>query len=189
MNSRLALACLVVGVLLVSNSFYMTAKASLAQYLIAYSWENRPAGRGANVPWPWADTRPVARLVVPRLGVDQFVMQDASGESLAFGPGLVNASSFPEAHKVIAGHRDSHFDFMRRLKSEDLIRIENSAGQVSEYVVDQIEVLDLRTGTFVVNEISNRLSLITCYPFDAMVPGGPLRLVAHAVEKPVVGDS
>ena len=31
-------------------------------------------------PWPWADTWPVARLVVPSLGIDQIVLEGAMAE-------------------------------------------------------------------------------------------------------------
>jgi sortase A len=32
------------------------------------------------------------------------------------------------------------------------------------------------------------LTLVTCYPFDAIVPGGPLRYVVTAVARTVAAD-
>jgi len=37
-----------------------------------------------------------------------------------------------------------------------------------------------RNDTFVLVEGEPQLTLITCYPFDAVVPGGPLRFVVWA---------
>ena len=67
---------------------YIHAKAKLAQSLIRGAWEKTLAGQKEVRPWPWADTWPVARLIVPRLKVDLFVLAGSSGRTMAFGPGL-----------------------------------------------------------------------------------------------------
>jgi len=52
---------------------WIEAKAQLAQVLVRRAWQRTLAGAGDARPWPWADTRPVARLMAPGLGVDTFV--------------------------------------------------------------------------------------------------------------------
>ncbi len=53
---------------------WIEAKAQLAQRLMLRAWSSSQGGGGDARPWPWADTHPVARLTVPRLGVDQLVL-------------------------------------------------------------------------------------------------------------------
>jgi len=177
-------ALFLIGAILLSQSFYMDAKAKLAQALIAHSWAvglNDELAEQAPKPWWWADTRAIAKLEIPRLKQRLFVMQDDSGESLAFGPGHMPGSAQPSesGHVMIAGHRDSHFAFLEHVVAGDLIHTTNLNGQRITYRVEQTQI-------FNVNEVElqklddNRLSLITCYPFNGLVPGGPLRYLINA---------
>ena len=110
---------------------YLEAKATLAQALLRGAW-SRSLARGTEVrPWPWADTWPVARLSVPRLGIDQIVLAGAAGRTLAFGPGLSTAAAMPgdAGNAVISGHRDTHFGFLRALRIGDLVWITTPQGR------------------------------------------------------------
>jgi len=122
---RISTFLVIAGALLVCNSLYMQAKAELAQILINHTWHQRQQSERPAKPWPWADTRAVALLEVPSLKVKRYIMQDASGESLAFGPGLMTTNALPagQRHSIIAGHRDSHFQFMRKLKIGDRLSV------------------------------------------------------------------
>ena len=40
-------------------------------------------------PWSWADTWPVARIIVPRIGRSAIALAGASGQALAFGLGVL----------------------------------------------------------------------------------------------------
>ncbi len=161
----------------------MQAKAQLAQMFIATSWESRQVNTMPGRPWPWADTRAIGTLEIPRLGIKQFIMQDASGESLAFGPGRVLPSVLPSStgHAVIAGHRDSHFSFLRDVSKGDIITTSNYQQQQQSYKVSDIHIINVTEQSLNSNEEQNQLTLITCYPFDSLVPGGPLRLIITAL--------
>jgi sortase A len=102
-----AAVLLFVGVYQVAQAAYIHVKAQFAQFLLRKSWERTMAGAKAVKPWPWADTWPVARLEVPRLGVDQLVLADASGEAMAFGPGHLSNTAAPGApgNTMPTGHR------------------------------------------------------------------------------------
>ena len=54
---------------------------------------------------------PVARLVIPRLGLDEIVLEGVDGNSLNAGPGHLTGSAFPgeRGNSVISAHRDRHF--------------------------------------------------------------------------------
>ena len=54
---------------------WIQAKAWLAQVLIAQAWQRVLAGEVHAKPWPWADTWPVARLSVPSLGIERYVLE------------------------------------------------------------------------------------------------------------------
>ncbi len=68
------------GLSQVAGGLYIKAKAEVAYWLIGNSWENRDTQQAPQKPWPWADTKTVARLSIPKLAVQQFVMQGTSGE-------------------------------------------------------------------------------------------------------------
>ena len=170
------------GALLLGQGFYMQAKAQLAQVLIARSWQQNQQGNTGAKPWPWADIHPVAKLSVPRLQLNQYIMQDTSGEALAFGAGMLPQGGQPggSGHSLLAGHRDSHFAFLQQLRPGDEIDIENRHGQQQRYRISQTHVVDSRHSDFHFDPHAHRLTLITCYPFDALTPGGPLRYVVQA---------
>jgi sortase A len=157
-------------------------KAAVAQWLIAGAGEaSRQHGGGAVPPWPWADSWPVARLRVPTLAVEQYVLAGISGEALAFGPGLDLAGARPgEGGPVLlAGHRDTHFRWLQQLALGDALVLEAADGRERRYRVTRHRVLDSRRGGLAVDG-GDALFLVTCYPLDAVSAGGPLRYVVEA---------
>ena len=184
-------AILLLGLSLMGQGSYIKLKASLAEWLIGYTWAGRPSGQAPAKPWPWADTRVVARLSVPGQGVERFVMQDASGESLAFGPGSMLTKQPPggAGYSMIAGHRDTHFKFLSGLETGDVLDIDNFLGQRSQYRVTGARVLDVEQDELRIDPEDPGLMLVTCWPFDALLPGGPLRylVMAERVDFPVMG--
>ncbi len=79
----------IVGFSLVGQGLYIKAKAVFAQVLLERAWSRALAGEAAPKAWPWADTWPVAKLNLPRIEQKAIVLNNASGEAMAFGPGLV----------------------------------------------------------------------------------------------------
>jgi sortase A len=176
-KQHLLLACLLIAsISLIGNGVYIKAKAKVAGWMIANTWETRPKDGVPQKPWPWADTHVVARIHIPRLGISQYVMQDASGESLAFGPGAVLPLKESRYH-FIAGHRDTHFHYLDKLILGDTVEVEIYDGHQYQYQITQTNVVDTRQGAFSIDEQSKGISLMTCWPMDSLVPGGPLRYV------------
>jgi sortase A len=165
------------------HAVWIEAKARLAQHLIHRAWERERTGAGDVRPWPWADTHPVARLFVPGQDVDLVVLAGASGRTLAFGPGHLPATPLPgeDGNAVVSGHRDTHFAFLRRLRVGDRMVVERRDGERRRYVVRRTFVVDHRETWVAEDAGDTRLTLVTCYPFDALRPGGPLRYVVSAV--------
>jgi sortase A len=148
--------------------------------LIDAAWQRNRAGTATARPWPWADTTPVARLTVN--GESFIVLEGASGRNLAFGPTHDAASVMPgdRGNSVIAAHRDTHFRALRGVLMGDRVRVERVDGQLAEFIVTNVRVADSRRERITLGANTPRLTLVTCYPFDAIQPGGPLRFVVTA---------
>ena len=166
-------------------TFAVRCTTWLARRLIAIAW-NRSLATGAAVkPWPWADTWPVARLEAPRQGAALMVLAGTSGRTLAFGPGHVDGTPLPgdPGNAVVSGHRDTHFAFLRELRSGDMLLVHSASGRMVRYVVSGIEVVRNKDVRVLLDMGDDRLTLVTCYPFDSPVPGGPLRYVVVATRR------
>ena len=176
----LALLFLALGLWQLGGAAAIHAKAWLAQRLLDRAWSATLAGEREVKPWPWADTWPVARLQVPDLDVDLYVLAGASGRTLAFGPAEVPGTEIL-GHQILSGHRDPHFAFLRNLAAGNRLRLQNDEGQWRDFTVRAHEVIDVRHPVFARRAVELPLvSLVTCYPFDAVLPGGPLRYVVTA---------
>lgn len=167
---------------------YIHAKALLAQELLVCAWHRTLEGEGPVRPWPWADIHPVARLSIPGQGRDLIVLEGASGQALAFGPAHVLGTALPgeAGSSAIVGHRDTHFRFLRELRSGDRIELERHDGTRLSYRVSALRIVDSRRERLPLGTEVESLRLITCYPFEAVRPGGPLRI--EVIAKPEYGS-
>ncbi|MGB0134559.1 class GN sortase [Dokdonella sp.] len=165
-----------------AHAGYMEAKAGLAQLLLQRAWQQGLENGSAIKPWPWADTAPIARLQVARLGISEIILRGDSGRTLAFGPGWAESSSVPgkPGLSVISAHRDTHFSFLRDLVAGDQIDIQSDQAN-RRYEVASLRVVDAREGEVELVPDSDALILVTCFPFDTFEVGGPLRFVVTAV--------
>ena len=108
-------------------------------------------------------------------------LANASGRTLAFGPAYLSSSTQPggKGTTILTGHRDTHFAFLLKLQPTDEILVETSDRRQHRYVVRDVSIVDGRTA-IIGSDGMPRLALVTCYPFDAIMPGGPLRFVVIA---------
>lgn len=185
MKLRHVVSATLLGIVLVTwgNALWIYAKAWLAGELLRQAWATTLAEGAPGVkPWPWADTWPVARLRSSTVGVDLIALEGDAGSSLAFGPGRITAAGMPgePSATVFAGHRDTHFDFLRHLTKGDTLQVQTHHGEWLDYRVQELVIADASEGSWTVPEEGGQLHLITCYPFDAVTPGGPLRYVVIA---------
>lgn len=184
---------------------YTIAKAWLAQQLIESAWAETLAQNNLRnpqpqpikksivqsgiKPWHWADTWPVARLRIPNVQVNQVVLHDVTGRTLAFSPGWMVASAAPgePGNTIISGHRDTHFRFMGKLAVGMSIHIEDPQGRQHEYQVKDRWIANIHQDQLRLdspNQTDNQLLLVTCWPLDALTAGGPERLVVLAQPVP-----
>jgi sortase A len=185
-GDAIVLCLLLLGIQQLSSAALIQAKARLAPLLIEKAWEQTlRSGAPAVKPWPWADTWPVGRLRVEALDVDLLVLEGDSGNALAFGPGraLPSAELGSGGTAVIGGHRDTHFAFLQQLRKGHLLQLELASGESLEYQVQALRIVDASQASLPVNTAVEALLLITCYPFDALQAGGPLRYVVTVLPK------
>ncbi len=169
-----------VGLLLSLQALWMPAKAELGQFLLAHNWQRVLQGEPASSPWPGADMQVVARLEVPAMGIDQLIVNGQQGAQLAWAPGMVSAAIPGLSDTVISAHRDSHFGFLKELSKGDLIRLQTSTGEF-QYRISTMQIVDSSSQQLQLDVAGRRLVLTTCYPFDALQTGSPLRYMVTAV--------
>lgn len=182
---RVVLACvLATGAILVASAAYIPAKAALAQVLMERAWERIRAGEPGAKPWPWADISPVAVLKVPRLGAGSIVLEGASGEAMAFGPGhMINSPAIgARGTAVVAAHRDTQFRYLREIAEGERIVVETADGRLSAFRVVEIRVVRADASGLDPDDggpTGARLALVTCYPFNGVLRS-PWRYVVLA---------
>ncbi|HKD50592.1 MAG TPA: class GN sortase [Candidatus Acidoferrum sp.] len=174
------------GASLTARAMYLHAKADLASVLIHRAWGKTVVDGRPHPPWPWADTYPVARLRIPRLGYDEVVLEGATPRTLAFGPArLFSGAGLGEPGNVeLAGHRTSWFRPLENLDARDEIQVQWFDARKRElrertYTVDDIRIVTPEEVTSLVPASDDSLTLITCYPFGHH-PRSPQRFVVIA---------
>lgn len=198
---------MIIGLAFTGKGAYIQSKAVLAQGLMVLAWQRYLDTGEPQKPWPWADIKPIGKLIVDRLQVEQIMLDSHAGEALAFGPGMVrgetswsnttwpntslsNTSLSNNPVWVVAGHRDTHFRFLEKLLLKDVIRLSIGSDETgaegfpndAAYAIQSLQVMDSRIHHLPLNAMENTLYLVTCYPFNEIRSGGPLRYVVTATQ-------
>tara|TARA_R110000787_G_scaffold78883_1_gene172243 strand:+ start:2939 stop:3520 length:582 start_codon:yes stop_codon:yes gene_type:complete len=164
---------LLAGLVLCGEGVWLKAKAELSQVLLDDAWQRTLAGKADTRPWPWADITPAARLTLPRLKASTIVLNGTSGQALAFGPGLMHGSAAPgqPGLTLLAGHRDSHFDFLQFARLGDAITLTGPDGTSHTYRLTETRIVDATASTLTPGGTGTpTLALTTCYPFGGLTP-------------------
>ena len=171
-----------IGLILFGDGAYIHAKAWLAQVLLERAFDRSVATGQAVKPWSWADTWPVARIEVKRIGASAIALEGASGQALAFGPGHIQQTvdAGERGVAVYAAHRDTHFRFLRNVAMGDVIEITRRDGKHFRYRADSSAVVRFDASGIDPATQGFELVLTTCWPFDA-VTSGPERYILHAI--------
>lgn len=122
----------------------------------------------------------VARLSIPRLNTELYVVEGDDERDLRRGPGHMTGTAMPgtTGNAVIAGHRDTHFRVLKDIRKGDDIVVQTHNGQFvyrvqRTSIVRPSDIRSLRPSQ------SPVLHLITCYPFY-YVGAAPKRFVVEA---------
>ena len=183
-----SLLILATGLVLLGRDVYLEAKARLAEHLIARAFTVHLETGRPQPPWSWADFHPIGKIDVERLKVTRYILSDATGASMAFGLGHIAGTRPPNqpGQSAAAGHRDSWARFLQDVRLGDTVVLTTHDG-IYRYRVKTLDIVH-RTDTWILDPTSahredQRLSLITCYPFDAWGETG-LRYAVSCTVRP-----
>lgn len=185
-----------IGLVLVIGGGLITCLAS-ARYVAGAvtqdrarrEWNGRAAHAAVRQAWESAsgvragqlieDGTPVARLIIPRIRLDDIVLEGVGSGPLNGGPGHYPASPLPgdPGNAVISAHRDRHFRRLGELVIGDTVRTESESG-VAMWVIVSRRVLDKRSPALFPSTAS-MLTLTTCWPIE-YVGLAPDRLIVTA---------
>ena len=109
------------------------------------------------------------RLVIPRIGLNVFVVEGVGAAQLAEGPGHYpgTAQIGGQGNVGIAGHRTTYgapFYDLNKLQSGDFIYLTNTAGQTSTYKVTTHFIVSPSDGAVLNSTTVPSLTLTTCNP-------------------------
>jgi sortase A len=178
-----------VGVLFLLAGAASIARGAIARDEARTRWEELEAGRavtgarktlGMGGSWTTVRGAPVARLVIPRLELDEVVVEGVGDDELRAGPGHMTGSALPGAsgNAVISAHRDRHFRSLGRLAVGDTILTESDGGRVA-WTVARMRVVSADAAVLHTS-VAPVLTLTTCWPIR-FFGSAPDRLIVEAV--------
>ena len=161
---------IILGLFGIAKASLMPIKAIIGQHYLEVAWKDSLKSNKLSKPWKSADFYMVGELIVPKLKISRVILNSVSGEALAWSIGRVNNVGFSLSRGpiILAGHRDSHMQFMSKLNIGDKIELMMTDGVLKRYEISQLEVTDrpeLKTSYTSINDES--LVLTTCWPFNA----------------------
>jgi sortase A len=132
----------------------------------------------SQAPYPLSGA-PMARLEIPRIGLDDIVLEGVDDEALNAGPGHLPGSAIPgdSGNAVISAHRDRHFRRMGEVQLGDTIITETRDARIV-WVVAARRVVGASTPALF-RSATPILTLTTCWPLQ-LVGSAPDRLLITA---------
>ena len=173
--------CLIIlGLVGITKASLMPIKAIIGQHYLEVAWKESLKNNKLSKPWKSADFYMIGELRVPKLKVSRVILNNVSGEALAWSIGRVTNLNRAQDKQpiVLAGHRDSHMQFMSELNIGDKIELTMSDGLMTTYIISGTEVSD--KSEVALSPVSlgrESLILTTCWPFNAMKSGDQRYLI------------
>jgi sortase A len=126
----------------------------------------------------------MGRIEIPRLGLSAIVRKGDDEATLQRAIGHVAGTARPGegGNTALAGHRDTFFRSLRRIKVDDRIRFVVPP-HTYEYRVDSLRVVEPDELSVLDSTGTEELTLVTCYPFRYIGPA-PDRFVVKATRIP-----
>jgi sortase A len=183
-----AATLLLPGSFLLARAGWVKAKGAVGEVLIHRALAETLKDGKSRRPWASADMHPVARLTVPRLGIERPILSNASGPALAFGIGHIDGTAAPAARGncVLAGHRDSWAAFLANLRVEDDVVVETHERR-AVYRVTSTAIVRFDDARALREDGDDRLTLVTCWPFHGWLHS-PWRYVVRGERRDALGS-
>lgn len=164
--------------------------AGLLGYVGSQYWYTYHAQRSLEAHWERqaaaapATDQPLTRISIPKIDLDAIVVEGASNDQLAAGPGHVTDTALPGeiGNAVITAHRDTFFRRIFELDQGDEITVERN-GRRFRYQVTGKKIVKPEDVSVLDPTNDAQLTLITCYPIHYIGPA-PKRLVVFSKLEP-----
>lgn len=181
-NIFIILGCclIILGLVGITKASLMPIKAIIGQHYLEVAWKESLKSNKLSKPWKSADFYMIGELKVPKLKVSRVILNSVSGEAMAWSIGRVTNlnHAIDKQPIILAGHRDSHMQFMSELNIGDKIELMMSDGVLTTYIISGTEVSDKpEVALSPVTLGSESLILTTCWPFNAMKSGDQRYLI------------
>lgn len=194
-----------IGFLAVSYASFTLIESSLFQAF--QSWRFERAAKSMQAPMGGADFRPqtlpvdregvndrrvanpviagraspaLGRIEISSIGLSAMILEGTDDRTLRRAVGHIPSTPLPgrSGNVAIAGHRDTFFRRLRKIRKDDEIKLETLNGSYL-YRVHSIRVVE--PDNIQVLEASDQaiLTLVTCYPFN-FVGSSPKRFIVRA---------
>lgn len=173
---------LLAGLLTASYAGYLIADAQIYQAVQLHKFDHRVPLSEPRFP---VVGQVLGQIEIPRLALRAVIVHGNSPIILRRGVAHLPETPMPgeSGNVVLAGHRDTFFRPLRRIRPGDVIRLRADA-ETFEYRVEWTDVVS-PTDVQVLQASSRRsLTLITCFPFE-YVGAAPDRFIVRAVQASV----
>jgi len=182
----LSIILFVFGSYLLLKPIYFYSKGIICQYILSNpfnetnSWDEYIKNKvRTNI----LDVNPIGEIIIPSVNIHQTILEGADGRTLMYGPGKI-VSSYDiydiQANIILSGHRDTFFRRLEYIKENDIIIIKHAKGKSLYKVYDIKQNVDPKSPhniKLLDEEISETLTLVTCYPFEYIGPAPTRYLV------------
>jgi LPXTG-site transpeptidase (sortase) family protein len=124
-------------------------------------------------------------IAIPALKITVPIYEGTTDAQLKKGVGHFIGSVLPGVrdNSVLAGHRDSVFSKLGKIRIGDLVTIDSESG-IYQYKVARIRIVEADDRTIIVPTTTAILTLSTCYPFH-FIGNAPKRFIVSAQMLPV----
>jgi sortase A len=177
----LARVLLVAGLLALGYATYIVIDAKTYQAVEQKRFEQARQGAAPAL----VEGGSIGEIQIPRLGLTAIVAQGDSAAILRRAVGHLADTALPgeSGNVVLAGHRDTFFRPLKRVRAGDAIVLKTRDGDFA-YIVESTAVVR-PTDIDVIQPTDRRtLTLITCFPFSYVGPA-PDRFIVRARETEV----
>ena len=172
----IAIGCSLIflGIFGIAKASFMPIKAIIGQHYLEAAWQDSLKNNKLSKPWRSADFYMIGELTVPRLKISRVILNSVSGEAMAWGIGRVDNINKTRTKQpiILAGHRDSHMQFMYDLNIGDKIELMMSDRSIQTYIITKAGITNKPALEIPVNlNKENSLILTTCWPEKASKQG------------------
>lgn len=127
----------------------------------------------------------LGQIEIPSLDFRAIILHGDSPELLRRGIGHLPETPLPGelGNVALAGHRDTFFRPLRRIRAGDLITLRTFKGENFQYRVESMSIVSPADVDVLRSSDRRQLTLITCFPFNYL-GSAPNRFIVRAFQVP-----